>query len=320
MKGKMWVESQIDEVETGSTFFVQFPKKEVIKMITTEEQEMINHENEVDIIPILLNENIPNNADLETILIVEDNYDLRDYLSYTLSPHYNIITAENGQEGLEKLQTTNHRDFGAGCQLILSDVMMPVMDGFEFLEKVKANDKWRGLPFIMLTARAEMQTRLNALRIGVDDYLLKPFDEEELLVRVKNLIANYKERIATTRILSEDTVEQPKEIMVLKADQEWLAALEQLIFAEIDNSIFSVDFLAEALSINRKTLYNKIKELTGLTPTKYIRAIQLQKAKNLLEKGIAVNVVALQVGFQNTEYFSTLFKENFGKPPSFYRN
>jgi signal transduction histidine kinase/DNA-binding response OmpR family regulator len=269
MKGKMWVESQIGEVETGSTFFVQFPKKEVIKMITTEEQEMINHENEVDIIPILLNENIPNNADLETILIVEDNYDLRDYLSYTLSPHYNIITAENGQEGLEKLQITNHRDFGAGCQLILSDVMMPVMDGFEFLEKVKANDKWRGLPFIMLTARAEMQTRLNALRIGVDDYLLKPFDEEELLVRVKNLIANYKERIATTRILSEDTVEQPKEIMVLKADQEWLAALEQLIFAEIDNSIFSVDFLAEALSINRKTLYNKIKELTGLTPTKY---------------------------------------------------
>jgi CheY-like chemotaxis protein len=84
---------------------VQFPKKEVIKMITTEEQEMINHENEVDIIPILLNENIPNNSDLETILIVEDNYDLRDYLSYILSPHYNIITAENGQEGLEKLPT-----------------------------------------------------------------------------------------------------------------------------------------------------------------------------------------------------------------------
>jgi YesN/AraC family two-component response regulator len=311
MKGKMWVESQIDEVETGSTFFVQFPKKEVIKMITTEEHEIINYENKADTIPVLLSENTPNNADLETILIVEDNYDLRDYLSYILLPHYNIITAENGLEGLEKLPTAN-------CQLILSDVMMPVMDGFEFLEKVKANDKWRGLPFIMLTARAEMQTRLNALRIGVDDYLLKPFDEEELLVRIKNLVANYKERIVTARIISEDTIEQPKEIMVLKADQEWLATLEQLIFAEMDNSIFSVDFLAEALSINRKTLYNKIKELTGLTPTKYIRAIRLQKAKNLLEKGIAVNVVAQQVGFQNTEYFSTLFKENFGKLPSFY--
>jgi len=204
--------------------------------------------------------------------------------------------------------------------LILSDVMMPIMDGFEFLDKVKAHDKWRGLPFIMLTARAEIQTRLNALRIGVDDYLLKPFDEEELLVRVKNLLGNYKERVATTQVIPEDTLEQPKEITISKTDQEWLTTLEQLIFKEMNNSTFSVDFLADVLSINRKTLYNKIKELAGLTPTKYIRAIRLQKAKNLLEEGMAINVVALQVGFQNTEYFSALFKENFGKAPSSYGN
>jgi len=313
MKGNMWAESQINEIETGSTFYLQFPKKEIIKMITTEEQLIINDEKKVITPPISLIENTPADVKEETILIVEDNFDLRDYLTYILSPYYNIITAENGQEGLEKLPTAN-------CQLILSDVMMPIMDGFEFLKKVKAHDKWRGLPFIMLTARAEIPTRLNALRIGVDDYLLKPFDEEELLVRVKNLLGNYKERVATTQVIPEDTLEQPKEITISKTDQEWLTTLEQLIFKEMNNSTFSVDFLADVLSINRKTLYNKIKELAGLTPTKYIRAIRLQKAKNLLEKGMAINVVALQVGFQNTEYFSALFKENFGKAPSSYEN
>jgi signal transduction histidine kinase/DNA-binding response OmpR family regulator/ligand-binding sensor domain-containing protein len=313
MKGKIWVESQMNATETGSTFYLQFPKKEIIKMITTEEQLIINDEKKVITPPISLIENTPADIKEETILIVEDNFDLREYLKYILSPYYNIITAENGQEGLEKLPTAN-------CQLILSDVMMPIMDGFEFLKKVKAHDKWRGLPFIILTARAEIPTRLNALRIGVDDYLLKPFDEEELLVRVKNLLGNYKERVATTQVIPEDTLEQPKEITISKTDQEWLTTLEQLIFKEMNNSTFSVDFLADVLSINRKTLYNKIKELAGLTPTKYIRAIRLQKAKNLLEKGMAINVVALQVGFQNTEYFSALFKENFGKAPSSYEN
>ena len=311
MKGKMWVESQIDEVETGSTFFVQFPKKEVIKMITTEEHEIINYENKADTIPVLLSENTPNNADLETILIVEDNYDLRDYLSYILLPHYNIITAENGLEGLEKLPTAN-------CQLILSDVMMPVMDGFEFLERVKANEQWRGLPFIMLTARAEMQTRLNALRIGVDAYLLKPFDEDELLARVKNLLANYNAR---KTYLQEVQAENPDEIIISNevisaADQKWLEDLEHLIMKEMGKSIFSNDYLADLLSISRNILYAKIKQLTGLTPTKYVRLIRLQKAKTLLEQGRSVKEVSYEVGFQKPEYFSKIYKKEFGKFPS----
>jgi DNA-binding response OmpR family regulator len=289
-------------------------------MITTEAHEVINQENDLMMIPILINENRLNNPVLETILIVEDNHDLREYLTYILSPFYNIITAENGQEALEALLIANHQGYGIGCQLILSDVMMPIMDGFEFLERVKANEQWQGLPFIMLTARAEMETRLNALRIGVDDYLLKPFDEEELLVKVQNLLVNQRERIAAARTISEDTTETSKEVIVLKTNQEWLVALEQLIFEEMNNPIFSVDFLAEILSMTRKTLHNKIKHLSGLTPIRYIRAIRLQRAKSLLEKGVTVSAVAQQVGFQSTEYFSTLFKESFGKSPSYYRD
>jgi DNA-binding response OmpR family regulator len=182
--------------------------------------------------------------------------------------------------------------------MILSDIMMPVMDGFEFLEKVKANDKWRGLPFIMLTARAEMQTRLNALRIGIDDYLLKPFDEEELLVRVKNLIANYKERKIFVEEEALDESTASVEPIISAADQQWLIQTESLILKEVNNPIFSNDYLADLLLINRNTLYEKLKSLTGLTPTRYIRVIRLQKAKILLEQGKTIKEVSYEVGFQ----------------------
>jgi len=309
MKGKIWVESQMNATETGSTFYLQFPKKEVVKMITTEEQFIINGEKKVIVAPVLLSENTPTEVKDETILIVEDNHDLRDYLSYILSPYYNIITAENGQEGLEKLPT-------AHCQLILSDVMMPIMDGFEFLEKVKAHDKWRGLPFIMLTARAETHTRLNALRIGVDDYLLKPFDEEELFVRVKNLLGNYKERKIFIEEEALDENAASIEPIVSAADQQWLEQTEKLILKEMANGVFFNDYLADLLAISRGTLYKNIKSLTGLTPTKYIRVIRLQKAKTLLEQGKSVKEVSYEVGFQKPEYFSKIFKKEFGKLPS----
>ncbi len=311
MKGEIGVESHMNGCESGSTFFVKFPKKEIIKMITTEDQLSINEDNKVSTAPSSLSEKTPTVVKDQTVLIVEDNHDLRDYLSYILSPHYNIITAENGQEGLAKLPTAN-------CQLILSDVMMPIMDGFEFLEKVKANDKWRGLPFIMLTARAELQTRLNALRIGVDDYLLKPFDEEELLVRVKNLMANYTER---KTFIEEETLEESFasiEPIMSDVDQKWLEQTEKLILNEMGNSGFSNDYLADLLSISRDVLYKKIKSLTGLTPTKYTRIIRLQKAKSLLQQGKSVKVVCYEVGFQKPEYFSKLFKNEFGKRPSEY--
>ena len=309
MKGEMWAKSHINEIKTGSTFYLQFPKKEIIKMITTEEQVIINDEKKLITTPISFTENKSTEVKEETILIVEDNYDLRDYLSFILLPHYNIITAENGQEGLEKLAITN-------CQLILSDVMMPIMDGFDFLEKVKANDRTRGLPFIMLTARAESQTRLNALRIGVDDYLIKPFNEEELLVRVKNLIANYKERKIFIAEESHDENSALLEPIISAPDQQWLEQAEKLILKEMGNGVFSNDYLADLLSISRDTLYKNIKIFTGLTPTKYARLIRLQKAKTLLAQGKSVKEVSYEVGFQKPEYFSKLFKKEFGKLPS----
>jgi signal transduction histidine kinase/DNA-binding response OmpR family regulator/ligand-binding sensor domain-containing protein len=329
MNGEIWVESSSDKAETGSTFYVQFPKKEVIQMMPTETQIIIDYENKVVERPLLFPENTSNTIKNETILIVEDNHDLRDFLTYILSPYYNILTAKNGLDALHQLGMRNeeleinqnpeipHSSFPIP-NLILSDVMMPIMDGFEFLERVKANEQWRGLPFIMLTARAEMQTRLNALRIGVDAYLLKPFDEDELLARVKNLLANYNAR---KTYLQEVQAENPDEIIISNevisaADQKWLEDLEHLIMKEMGKSIFSNDYLADLLSISRNILYAKIKQLTGLTPTKYVRLIRLQKAKTLLEQGRSVKEVSYEVGFQKPEYFSKIYKKEFGKFPS----
>jgi YesN/AraC family two-component response regulator len=192
------------------------------------------------------------------------------------------------------------------------------MDGFEFLEKVKADEQWSSLPFIMLTARAEIQTKLKALRIGVDDYLLKPFDEEELLVRIANLLANYDERqaFAQTETLDETAVILTPSIS--DDDQKWLITIENIILEKMNDSIFSIDYLSDVVYMNRKTFYKKLKQLTGLTPIKYIRLIRLQKAKSLLEQGKSVKEAALQVGFQKAGYFSTLFKKEFGKSPSEY--
>jgi signal transduction histidine kinase/DNA-binding response OmpR family regulator/ligand-binding sensor domain-containing protein len=321
MKGKMWVESSIDIANHGSTFFFQFPKKEVLGMLSTEEQVLINKE------PFVVdkveqaekpNESITaRQSDNQTILLVEDNRDLRDYLSLILSPHYEVTMAENGKEALEKLAVGSSQSAEySPPSLILSDVMMPIMDGFELLEKVKAHEQWGGLPFIMLTARAEMPTKLKALRIGVDDYLLKPFDEEELLTRIGNLIANYEERQAflQTEPIVETTTSEESQLSA--TNQEWLEKVEKIILKEMNNSMFSNEYLAKLLFVSSNSLYRKIKSLTGLTPNKYIRLIRLQQAKLLLQQGKPVHITANEVGFQKVEYFSILFKKEFGKLPS----
>ena len=259
------------------------------------------------------NENIAQH----TILLVEDNHDMSEYIKFILSPYYNVITTENGKEALEKL--TNHQS-PITNHLILSDVMMPIMDGFEFLEHVKANEQWRLIPFIMLTARADMKDKIKALRIGVDDYLLKPFKEEELLVRIENLLNNAEERKAFSQVVTDVEDAAEEENTLSAKEHEWLEKVEELVLQYLRDNRFSVDFLAELLNINRKTLYQKIKLLTGLTPNQYIRAIRLQYAKEQLEQGkyTSVKAAANDVGFARPDYFSKLYVKEFGKAPLEY--
>jgi YesN/AraC family two-component response regulator len=320
----------------GSSFYVQIRSKQLsvtsfeLPIIT--EQNKLNTQNK----PIEIKkkqQETANGQQENTILLVEDNIDLRAYIKTLLTPYYNVITAENGQEALERLTVDDRRltaDNNRQAKrpstvyrppsLIISDVMMPVMDGFEFLEKVKAHPQWRQIPFIMLTARAEIQTKLKALRIGVDDYLLKPFEEEELLVRIENLLNNYelREEYRQSDISNKNANDTPANIS--DRDAAWLRKLEDTVKKEMNNSLFGNDYLAEQLNINRNTLYHKIKSLTGLTPNQYVRTIRLRVAKELLESGQikTLTEITTKVGFQKNDYFSKIFKKEFGKSPMTY--
>lgn len=317
MYGKIWVNSTITGKNKGSTFYVQFPKKEAMTMLSTEASKALKANIQGSKIANL-DQIYPIANPQYTILLVEDNSDLREFIQYLLAPYYKVDTAENGAEALQLLEK-NEQAKTPIQNLIISDVMMPIMDGFEFLEKVKKDQRWSSIPFIMLTARAELKDKLNALRIGVDDYLVKPFEEEELLVRIENLLSNYEERYAFAQLEQSDS-NQPSAPQLNEADQKWLAKIEGIVKQEIGNSIFTIDYLAELLGISRRKLYDKFKQLTGLTPNQYVKMIRLQVAKELLENGTitSISAAAQKVGFRNTEYFSQQFKKHFGRLPSSY--
>lgn len=244
-----------------------------------------------------------------TILVVEDNPGLRQYLSLVLSEKYRVIFAEHGEAAVQKI------DLGIPIDLILSDLMMPVMDGYQLLEKLKSTDVTRHIPVIMLTARAEAADRLRALRIGVDDYLTKPFDEEELLVRIDNLLKNQSTR--KREVLVENQV--PDVLPDLpEADQVWLEKFETYIRQNLGSNILSIPALSENFAMSESTLLRQLKRLTGLTPVQYLQEIRLNEARTILEKStpILISTLASQVGYTDARSFSRSFKKRFGKVPS----
>lgn len=256
---------------------------------------------------------LPGEGKKPTLLIVEDNVELRDYIKQVLSLNYAIETASNGSEALEKL---NREGVAGKTDLIISDVMMPVMDGFELLEKLKSNDLLSGIPVVMLTARAALHDKLKALRIGVDDYMLKPFEEEELLARVGNLIKNYREREKTQL----EAPEQEKYTGISGEDRSWLEGLEAYTQKNAGHFNLTAEMMADEMALSRTQLFRKIKQLTGLTPTQYVQEVRFSQARTLLENRTysTVKSVAYEVGYKQVKHFSQQFKKRFGKSPSDY--
>jgi signal transduction histidine kinase/DNA-binding response OmpR family regulator len=265
-----------------------------------------------------------------TILVVEDNPDLQDYIRLLLESRYHVIVAENGQAALDYLLPTaiplSLRSSGmslrsncqlptANCQLILSDLMMPIMDGYQLLEKLKSDDATRHIPVVMLTARAEARDKLKALRIGVDDYLTKPFEEEELLARIENLLRNQAARQAA---IAEEPAPANAAPPLAAADREWLERFEAYVQQHLSSNILSVPLLADAFAMSESTLLRQLKRLTGLTPMQYLLEMRLDQARRMLESGTyrSVGRVAAEVGYQDTRSFARSFKNRFGKLPS----
>ncbi|MBD2754975.1 response regulator [Spirosoma validum] len=311
--GQLLVDSQWQQ---GTTFYLDIPKRIVPAEVT--ESVALGEPDELAIFPIQ-GMTVPVSSQPDnrraTLLLVEDDVSLRNYLTAILQPIYTVIAAQNGREALDQLSTLSTLP-----SLIISDLMMPVMDGFQLLETLKQSDTYRHIPVVMLTARADKTDKLQALRLGVDDYLLKPFDEDELTARVTNLLTHRQQRHALAPVGTNVTEEPGPVPIVSSVDVAWLERLEQHTQEQLVQFDLTADQLADAISVSRSTLFREIKRLTGLTPAQYITEARLQYARTLLEnrRVSSVKEAAHQVGLRQTKHFSITFKSRFGKLPSDY--
>ena len=241
------------------------------------------------------------------VLLVEDHPDMRHYIRKLLEGHYQVIEAIDGVDALEQLQEVTP-------DLIVSDVMMPRMDGITLARELKKDTSHILIPFITLTAHANERDKLAALRTGVDDYLVKPFDPEELLVRAKNLIDNAKVR---QQMLEEGLGVLEKEV-VPTHEELWVKRLEEAVRNAMEDANYSVNDLATYAATSERNLRRNLRRATGLSPLQFIREIRLQQALLLLETHQHATVVEIThaVGFEDASSFSRLFRQRFGKSPS----
>jgi DNA-binding response OmpR family regulator len=242
-----------------------------------------------------------------TLLIVEDNADLRGYIRDYMDTEYSVLEAADGKMGYDKA-------IEVIPDLIISDVMMPGMDGIELCRALKQDVRTSHIPVILLTARAGTDSKIEGLETGADDYVTKPFDSRELLARVRNLI---EQRRVLRAKFSAGAVLKPGEVVVTSLDDAFLKKAIEAVEKNIGNEDFSVDDLAREVFLSHRTLNRKLQALTNLPPVEFIRYVRLQRARELLEKNAgSVAEVAFQVGFGSPAYFTLCFRERFGYPPS----
>jgi DNA-binding response OmpR family regulator len=249
-----------------------------------------------------------------TILVVEDHADMCAYLRVLLAPHYHVEMACDGQAGLDTARGLAAE--GHPPDLIISDVMMPGLDGFALCHALKDDDVLSHIPVVLLTARTDEESKLEGLGEGADDYLAKPFSAHELLVRCENLI-EVRRRLRAR--FSGEVVVRPTDVVVEHEEVDWLEEVKAVCEAHIADAGFGVDWLADTLDVSTRTLQRRLKEVSGLTPGAFLRTMRLERAAQLLEQDAeSVTDVASAVGYTDAESFSRAFRQGFGMPPSTY--
>lgn len=245
-----------------------------------------------------------------TVLVVEDNSNLRSYLVEQLSMDYEVVTAPDGAKGLRKARKV-------GPAIIVSDVMMPGMDGYDFCRAVKTTQELCHIPVILLTAKNSQIHRLEGLEYGADDYIGKPFSMMELKARIKNILQNRK--VLQEKYRSTAFVANIADVSLNSYDEKLLAKLHQVLTDNLDQSNLTVEYLGDQLGLSRVHLFRKLKALTGLTPSDFIKDFRIKNAQQMLESGkFRVADVAGMVGFQDVQYFRKVFKKETGVSPSEY--
>ena len=244
------------------------------------------------------------------LLVVEDNIELLMLLHQLLSTKYKVLTATNGQEAMEIIQTEE-------LDIIISDLMMPIMDGMELTRQVKADPSYQHLPIILLTAKTQEETRTKALKAGADSFVTKPFKVSDLELSIDNIIENRKHIQEKYKTGAAD--QQPEEVE-LTADELFLKKAHECVKTHMDDADYNRDTFAADMGASPSTLYNKLRALTGMNVSNFIRDIRMKEAMRLLQKSpdIRISDLAYKVGFKDPKYFSTCFKKEFGIQPSEY--
>ncbi|MGK7370150.1 MAG: hybrid sensor histidine kinase/response regulator transcription factor [Candidatus Halalkalibacterium sp. M3_1C_030] len=250
---------------------------------------------------------VPENAPL--VLLVDDNADILNYLKPRLAERYNVLATESSKEALEVIKMKK-------VDLVISDVMMPDPDGFELCRLIKVNPELNHIPVILLTAQATEESRIEGLELGADDYISKPFSASELLVRVENLIDL---RQLLRNKFSEEIRLKGTEVDVDSEGARFLKQVQSVIEKYMENSNFGVDWLADEVNLSTRQLQRKIRDITDLSAGGYIRMMRLERASQLISQEWGnVSEIAYKVGFQDSKYFSKLFKQTFGSTPTEY--
>lgn len=245
----------------------------------------------------------------ETVLVVEDNDEIRHYMSHGLERFFVVREVENGEEAVELLKTEE-------ISLILTDVMMPVMDGIQLCKYVKQNLKTCHIPVIILSAKAEVKDQLDGLQVGADDYIAKPFSLSVVVMKIKNILRTHYRAIEH---YSKSLEIEPEKIALNRLDEEFLSKAVSVVEKNLEKPDFSADDFALEMGMSRSSLHLKMKGITGESTTEFIRKIRFNQACKLLKEGrYNVAEISTMVGFSTPSYFSTSFKKYIGCMPSEY--
>lgn len=321
MNGRISVESRIGE---GTEFLVTLPltvdgtrytvHEENTKQTSHPLPEPVLSSTATNLKPLPTGNREPDTVDRPQLLIIEDNPDVVAYLKNCLADQYQIDIAYNGRIGMEKA-------FESIPDLIITDVMMPEVGGYEVCDTLKNDERTSHIPIIMLTAKADMASKIAGLKRGADVYLSKPFDKEELLVRMNRMVER-QQKLATyfSNSLHNGMVEnitETIEVEAIEIEDVFIQKVKTIIEKHYSDEGFALPQLCSKIGMSRSQLFRKMKALVGESPSAFIRNYRLNKAKELLEKG-AMNVseVAWETGFSNLAHFSKIFQEKFGVQPS----
>lgn len=309
-QGEISVDS---EEEKGTIFTIYIPiqnsyyktlKNQDVVYLVDESNKQSDYPSKAEIPPAI------NKSILPIVLVVDDNEDFREFMKNLFSKEYQVITANNGEDAYQQV-------LDQLPDIILCDVMMPIMDGYEFCRKIKEDIRTSHIPVILLTAKSSPENQYSGIEAGADDYISKPFNLEMLTLKISKIIEKQKKTHSTFKKKIDIS---PSEIEVMTMDEKFVKKAISIVEKNMENSDFLVEDLCREMAMSRVYFYKKILALTDKSPSEFIRFIRLKRAATLLEKSqLFVNEVAFQVGFNDPKYFRKYFKEEFGITPNEYK-